>query len=66
MTIGRRTISARVDDDLFQWFDEHFPAHGMKQWFLANCLKKLKQLHDEGKYESPVDILEITVKEVVS
>ena len=45
-------------------FDELLPMYGAKQWFFEGCLLRFLELHDEGKIEAPVDILDLTVREV--
>ena len=61
----KRTVAIRFDDELIEWYDQVMPIHGAKQWFFESCLRQLKVLYDEGKFEPPVDLLNISVAEVV-
>ncbi len=57
-------FTARIDKDLAEWFSANFPARGSQQWFLEGCISKLKEMHDSGEYETPVDLLDLAVREV--
>lgn len=59
--MARWTI--RVDRELNQWFEEHYPMHGSKQWFLNEALSSLRKLHKEGKVEPPLHAVELAVRE---
>ena len=65
MAVGKRTVAIRLDDELIDWYDQVMPIHGAKQWVFEGALRELKRLYDEGKFEPPVDLLRITVREVV-
>jgi len=61
----KRIVAVRVEPELLDWFDQVMPIHGAKQWFFEGALRQLKVLYDEGKFEPPVDLLSISVREVV-
>ena len=61
----KKTTAIRIDPELVEWFDKNFPIFGAKQWFIEPCFRELKEMHDEGKFEPPVDLLTIVVREVV-
>jgi len=62
----KKTIAIRCDPDLIEWFETNFPIHGAKQWFIEGCFRELKEMHERGEFEPPVDLLTIAVREVVS
>jgi len=61
-----RHFQARVDDDLFEWFDSNFPSSGAKQWFIESSLRKFRELVEAGVIEPPVNIPEVVVREAFS
>lgn len=62
----KKTVAIRCEPSLVEWFEESFPIHGAKQWFIESCFREAKRLHDEGKFEPPIDLVTIVVREVVS
>lgn len=53
----------RVDPELNQWFEEHYPMHGSKQWFIETSLRSLRRLVEEGKVEPPLHAVELATRE---
>lgn len=64
--MARVIMTVRVEEETAAWFKSNFPAHGSQQWFLESCVEKLREMHEKGEYEAPVDLLETTVREVVN
>lgn len=58
-------VGVRIDEDLLVWFKEYFPQSGARQWFLESCMRQLKALHDENKFEAPTELIFSTVMEVI-
>lgn len=61
----KRMVAIRIEPELIEWFDAAFPIRGAKQWFFEGSLRQLKELYDRGEFEPPVDLLNLTVREVV-
>lgn len=62
--MARRNVIFKAEEADVEWFNNAFPMFGAKQWFFESCLIRLKRLHDEGKIESPVDLLSMVVSEI--
>lgn len=58
-----RHWQVRVPDDLDNWFESHYPF-GSKTWFIESCLQRLRDLHEHGKVETPVQIVDMVARDV--
>jgi hypothetical protein len=60
-----RNVQVRVEDELIDWFDKMFPAHGSKQWFVESCFLKLKEAVEKQAGPKPSEVPEITINEIL-
>lgn len=57
-------VQAKIDDGTYHRFRRLFPMQGAVQWFIASCFDAVLDLSERGEVETPVDLVEVTVKEV--
>lgn len=43
---NRRQINVEVSAELVDWFEEAYPMHGAKTWFIEACFRRFKEQHE--------------------
>jgi len=57
----KRQINVSLPKELVDWFDETYPMHGSKTWFIEEALRKFRELHPDV---TPEDLVKEGMKEL--